>query len=325
MKIIFIFLLLTSCASSDQRLPADISNNIEIAEDLIEQGAIKFWPELQDYKPLVLINHHNTQYLLNSNTYPNNGYYHFNDTIRHPLGIEIKRKPYHTAFLSKMHKGLENSIFMIDSQQTMSKKGLNWNDYDWITIYIHEVFHLFQNNKLGVQLTSSPYKMNTDALISLKKNKSYIDSINQEVQLIRKAVLGLDLKNTKNKIDTCKNLIKLRENRFKNYKIDNDTKASELFYETIEGTARYFEKHIDLQAMENPKLNKLMNAELLNYYAKYGKKTFEYMITPIEQNSSYYYDTGFFLSILLDKISTNWKQDAFKTTLWDQFKRTCKK
>ncbi|MFG1486537.1 hypothetical protein [Halobacteriovorax sp. RZ-2] len=325
MKKILIFLLLTSCASSNRRLPVDINNNVKVAEDLIEQGAVKFWPELKDYKPLVLINHHNTQYLLNSNTYPNNGYYYFNDTIRHPLGIKIKKRPYHTAYLSKMHKGLENSIFMIDSQETMSEKGQNWNDYDWITIYIHEVFHLFQNNKLGQQLVLSPNKMNTDALISLKKNKSYIDSINQEVQLVRNAVLKLDLQKASNKINTCRDLIKHRENRFKNFKINNDTKASELFYETVEGTARYFEKHIDLQAMKNPKLNKLMNAELLNYYAKYGRKTFEYMITPLDQNSNYYYDTGFFLSILLDKISPDWKQDAFKTTLWDQFKHACKK
>jgi hypothetical protein len=110
MKKALVFLVLLSCSSFEKKLPTNIDNNVKTAENLLSQGAIKIWPSFKDFTPLVFINHFDSQFLLNSSCYPKNGYNYYNNSIRHPLGEKIGKRPYHSAFLSKMHKGLELSL-----------------------------------------------------------------------------------------------------------------------------------------------------------------------------------------------------------------------
>ena len=123
----------------------------------------------------------------------------------------------------------------------------------------------------------------------------------------------------------CKKIIKERNIRYEYINTKNSfAHRNEQFYETLEGTARYIEKHIDFYSKNDPILNKYINPDLLGYFKKYGIRTYYYMLHNIEIGESYYYETGFGLSLLLDKLNPTWKEKAFKTTLWHQVLSACK-
>jgi hypothetical protein len=286
------------------------------------------WPGFKDYDPLVIYNTLDGQYLLGAQTYPVMGYKKYNKGHKHPLGTEFKKRIYNTAFpkeiFQKHYPDLTESVFMIDSLERMKSLGRTWNTYDWSTIYIHEIFHLFQGPKWSKELISKDENINSEPLQKLKKDKKNIKLVIEEQKIIRSALLKLDFENKSSVKKMCQDLISKRNKRYKYLK--NKIKHSiniEQFYETLEGTTRYIEKHIDLYSISDSNKTKLMNKDLVGYLKKHGIKTYYYMLHQIEPGENYYYETGFGLSLLLDKLNKNWKEQAFKSTLWNQVNQSC--
>lgn len=256
------------------------------------------------------------------------GYKRFNKIQKHPLGQPFQKEIYHTAFpkriFQKHYPKLTSSVFMIDSPKRMKSLERNWNDYDWGTIYIHEVFHLFQDSKWSKEIIGKDEIINSEPLQALKRNKKNINLIIEEQKIIKNALLKYDFSNKESIIKICKELIPRRQNRYKY--VENQIKhsiKSEQFYETLEGTARYIEKHIDLYSISDPKKHKYINNDLLGYLKEYGTKTYFYMLDQIEVGENYFYETGFAFSLLLDKLDPSWKEQAFKKTLWEQVLNKC--
>jgi hypothetical protein len=288
----------------------------------------ELWPGFKEYKPLVIFNTKKGQHLLGADKYPVMGFEKYSNTHKHPLGEKFQEKVYNTAFpkeiFQKYYPVLTNSVFMIDSLERMNELGRKWNAYDWGTIYIHEIFHLFQGPKWSKSLIDKDENINSEVVQKLKSDIQNIKLIIKEQKIIRTALLKLDFSNNKDVKKTCNNLKKQRRVRY-NYikkKFSNAIK-NEQFYETLEGTARYIEKHIDLYSINDSTKRKFINKDLLEYLDKHGIKTYYYMLHQIELGENYYYETGFGLSLLLDKLNPNWKDKAFKTTLWDQVIESC--
>jgi hypothetical protein len=327
MKILFILLFFVSCAhkSSLKNVDKDL---YQMTNSQINSLPNDLWPGFKEYQPLVLYNTVEGQYLLGANTYPVMGYEKFNKGHKHPLGQEFQKRIYNTAFpkeiFEKHYPVLTNSVFMIDSLNRMKKLGRDWNIYDWSTIYIHEIFHLFQGPKWSQDIIGNEENINSEPVQKLKKDNKNIKLVIEEQKIIRNALLKLDFTNKKSVLKMCDDLKSKRDKRYKylEKKIENSVR-SEQFYETLEGTARYIEKHIDLHSINAPYKRKFMNKDLLGYLDKYGIKTYYFMIHQIDAGENYYYETGFGLSLLLDELNPDWKQQAFKRTLWEQVKRSC--
>lgn len=329
MKFLIIFLLFISCAhkSSLKDVDRDLYQMTSSQMNSLPEG---LWPGFKKYNPLVIYNTSEGQYLLGSNKYPIMGYKKFSKGHKHPLGQEFQNRVYNTAFpkelFQKHYPVLTSSVFMIDSLERMKSLGKSWNAYDWSTIYIHEIFHLFQGTKWSNDIIGKDENINSEPLLKLKRDKKNIKLVINEQKIIRNALLKLDFANKQTIKTLCKDLISKRESRYKylQSQIKNSIK-NEQFYETLEGTARYIEKHIDLYSKSDTDKRKYMNKDLLAYLDKYGIKTYYYMLHQIEPGENYYYETGFGLSLLLDKLDKKWKERAFKTTLWEQVLESCKK
>lgn len=329
MKFVFILLLLTSCAH--QSSLKDVDNGLyQMTNSQMNSLPDSLWPGFKNYRPLVIYNTNDGQYLLGTDKYPVMGFKKYNKGHRHPLGQEFQKRIYSTAFpreiFQKHSPVLTESVFMIDSLKRMESLGRKWNQYDWSTIYIHEIFHLFQGPFWSNSIIGIDENINSEPLQKLKKDKKNIMLIIEEQKIIRTALLKLDFTNSSLIKNMCNKLISKRYNRYKYLKsLTKNSTKNEQFYETLEGTARYIEKYIDLYSIDDPARRKYMNKDLLGYLDKYGIKTYYYMLHQIELGENYYYETGFGLSLLLDKLSPNWKEHAFKSTLWEQVIKQCRK
>jgi hypothetical protein len=337
MKLLLLVLILTACAhrtslkSVDKTLDSMVQTQLNSLPD-------DLWPGFKQYKPLVLYNTIDGQYLIGAKNYPVMGYKKYNKIQKHPLGEKFEPSVYHIAFpkewMEPFFPKLTRSVFMIDSLERMKSLGRKWNQYDWATIYIHEIFHLFQGTKTAKSLIKRE-SIDSEILATLKNDKKNVKLLITEQRIIRTALLKLDFNNSKKVFETCNSLIEQRNIRYtyidkkysKAVKGEKPFKPvmNEQFYETIEGTARYIEKHIDLSLYKDIKIKKFINKDLLVYLEKYDIKTYYYMLHQIELGENYYYETGFGLSLFLDKLNPNWKKEAFKTTLWDQVLESCKR
>ncbi|MDD0854313.1 hypothetical protein HBN50_14470 [Halobacteriovorax sp. GB3] len=327
MKFLIILLAFVSCAHKSSLKDVDV-DLYQMTSSQINSLPDDLWPGFKEYNPLVIYNTIEGQYLLGADKYPVMGFNKYNKDHKHPLGQKFQKRVYNTAFpkeiFQKHYPTLTSSVFMIDSLERMKSLGRNWNIYDWSTIYIHEIFHLFQGPIWSKEIIGKKENIDSTPLQKLKKDKKNIKLVVEEQKIVRSALLKLDFTNKKEIKEMCKSLITKRDSRYKYLKrqIQHSVK-NEQFYETLEGTTRYIEKHIDLYSISDSNKRKYMNKDLLAYLDKHGIKTYYYMLHQIEPGENYYYETGFGLSLLLDKLEPKWKNKAFKSTLWEQVTASC--
>ncbi|MBA7540753.1 hypothetical protein ES705_33056 [subsurface metagenome] len=185
----------------------------------------------------------------------------------------------------------------------------------WATMIIHEYFHGFQfkhptflnyfeQNILGVQ---------GDSLKNMYKNNTWFsESIDEENDLLLKAIQSDSATEVINSIQRFFVLRDQRREKTKQF-LNSDIKKIEEGFETMEGTARYFEFSLyNKFATEQPD-SKLVQSDTLyhsnDYFKDYDIEKDQWLY--LTGKTSYYYAIGFNMSRLLDKLKVEYKSRLF--------------
>ncbi|MBI3235659.1 MAG: hypothetical protein HYZ42_16750 [Bacteroidetes bacterium] len=187
---------------------------------------------------------------------------------------------------------------------------------EWTTMIMHEYFH-------GYQYKHQPYmdyyekeivQIQPDSLTAIyKSNNAYKKSIDEENQLLLKALNETDSLNTRKHIAEFFSLRnKRRADVLSQYKLD--ISKYEKCYETMEGTARYIEYSLySLFSTYKPD-EKLLKSDTsfksFNKFRNYHIKKDEWLY--LTEKTTYFYAIGFNMVRLLDKLNIEYKSRLFK-------------
>jgi hypothetical protein len=190
----------------------------------------------------------------------------------------------------------KTSILAISSLKEFQRLGTKWNENDWMPVLWHEYFHLFQEGNYaevsGLELPK--YRLLRSTLESLVADEHFRTLLLQELKIIEQILFS---EVNMNDHQLCRKLVEQRHKRFSwMSKKNSDLVVTENFWEGLEGTARYVEEKISL------------SLQPLNS----SKPTLESRFKHPNIEKNYFYETGFGISLVLDRLSNNWKARAFK-------------
>lgn len=187
---------------------------------------------------------------------------------------------------------------------------------EWITMIMHEYFHGFQYKHQPYldYYESNIVRIQPDSLRSTYKNNSWFkNSINQENELLLKAIKETDKLAREKLIDT---FFTVRSERRKNTKqrLNFDIEQYEKCYETMEGTARYIEYSLYNKFATMPPNQKLLKSDTsfksFENYRNYNIDNDKWLYQT--SSKSFFYAIGFNTARLLDKLGIEYKSKLFK-------------
>lgn len=318
--------------------PQDVAL-LETTIRLQEKTGAEVWPGFDSYRPVVLFFNDNGQFLLNAQTAPS--YYQvysatapfwsktswWTKELRKQDGSFFSDDEFNKSVINSAYSSEETgyrfpySIFLIDSLERYRRKGHPWTAEDWMAIFWHEVFHVYQDSQYKPELTASE-KTSIEPIKNLLDDPVYLELLQQEQALMKEALLQPKL--PKKNETVCQKYLPQRRLRHEGLKIKGRQGAlqNELFYEVSEGTARYVEEITALTAAKLPAIElKKLDAGLYggpdySRFQKFKSRPLAYHYAQVDQfpqGTPYYYVTGFSLALLLDQLDPAWKKDIFQT------------
>lgn len=240
-------------------------------------------------------------------------------------------------FVYRMEKFPDSMPFHMENKMTFTDTGSPWfykpvmfcsntekalelisdisSTEDWLQMVMHEYFHSFQfSNRRTVKYLSDKIKIGEDSLDKLYLKYSWFsDALKQENNLLLK---GINTKNSDSLVHYISAFLNTRKHRYKMFRdfSGKDIEPLEIFWEKIEGSARYIEYNLG-RIFKTSDWNIPVRCDtLFDHFNKYRNTDFEnqpwfYLKTGIMP--AYYYPTGFNLCRILDKLGVKYKTDLF--------------
>ncbi|TCN12392.1 hypothetical protein EV581_103767 [Bacillus sp. BK006] len=227
--------------------------------------------------------------------YDKNSVFLFN----HPRYNQVPPKTY--KILKRDERFLGNTLILFDGYPTAIADMELYDDYEGLfSILVHELFH-------GNQYIKEEKRFPDEMLgITYPLTKENVEIQNRERKNLYNALLETDISKKKQYLNE---FISLREKRAEGIK---EHLTYENLIESVEGPAWYVE--IKAFSEKSPLANDLI-------LKKYGKN----LIDVVESTSNIRrscYSSGLFMCLLLDELSSDWKESFFgtKTTLFELIK-----
>ncbi len=237
-----------------------------------------------------------------------------------PDGSPFSKEEIETAYLANAFSSAQTehhfpySVFFLDSVERFHDKGMKWSIDDWSAIFWHEVFHNFQDTLYSPELVVANVTDFSHLKVHVKSEK-FLDKIRKEQRIVMRALKTSDLA-AKRKL-VCGDFINARKHRYRS--MTKDAVVSERFYEISEGTARYTEELMSVQAGKfflNAAEHERFKSEGFEFFAKYADRnpaTYYEKLDEMSPSMRYFYNTGFGLALVLDQVDPQWKKTAFQT------------
>lgn len=330
-KIVLVFLsvYIFSCKVEQNRDEQKIFDRIAFVYNLKQTVAENTWATFNDIEydlPLV--------YFTDSSSYIANPTEKFLSTFKSDLvfqnqGIKIYKTnsridslPFHMETGMTLGDPTDeynyHSPFMMCSSYEETYKTIPGvlSTEEWTTMIMHEYFHGYQyKHKVYINFYENEIvHIQPDSLTAIYKNNSWFkNSIDQENELLLKAIAETDSSKTLNIIQDFFNL-RTQRRKMVSSKLNFDIAKYEKCYETMEGTARYLEFSLyKFYATQQPDLNLLKTDSSFKSFQKYRN----YDITTDEwlyksEKTTYFYALGFNMARLLDKLNVDYKSRLFK-------------
>ncbi|MET3687558.1 hypothetical protein ABIC37_003078 [Priestia megaterium] len=227
--------------------------------------------------------------------YDKNSVFLFN----HPRYNQVPPKTY--KILKRDERFVGNTLILFDGYPTAIADMELYDDYEGLfSILVHELFH-------GNQYIKEEKRFPDEMLgITYPLTKENVEIQNRERKNLYNALLETDISKKKQYLNE---FISLREKRAEGIK---EHLTYENLIESVEGPAWYVE--IKAFSEKSPLANDLI-------LKKYGKN----LIDVVESTSNIRrscYSSGLFMCLLLDELSSDWKERFFgtKTTLFELIK-----
>ncbi|PFR97987.1 hypothetical protein [Priestia megaterium] len=227
--------------------------------------------------------------------YDKNSVFLFN----HPRYNQVPPKTY--KILKRDERFVGNTLILFDGYPTAIADMELYDDYEGLfSILVHELFH-------GNQYIKEEKRFPDEMLgITYPLTKENVEIQNRERKNLYNALLETDISKKKQYLNE---FISLREKRAEGIK---EHLTYENLIESVEGPAWYVE--IKAFSEKSPLANDLI-------LKKYGKN----LIDVVESTSNIRrscYSSGLFMCLLLDELSSDWKESFFgtKTTLFELIK-----
>ncbi len=343
MKQMFYFLLLffsSQILFANQKISNKEYYRISECIRIIDKAGISYWPSLVGFRgPWVYVTNEG-QYLVNHkkkwkgfkptdlSNIKNPDKNIFNIQWRNKQQVTLKEEDFNSDpvfvfnSISTNKKDLDyNFPITYASSIEIVKKVVPLKDTeDWMSLFLHEVFHQFQFSNKDIfshfeQLKSKDNYLDSTELADIyKKHDWYKLFLLEENRLLLKA------RNTKEINQKKKHLLEFFEIRKKRrekyfHETGKDIAELEAFWELIEGGARYFE-YATFRVLKGSKTN----LELKKYDTLYGgnRRYTENINIDLMENldidikrTRYFYTTGFNLYLLLEQLNTNYNSVLF--------------
>lgn len=190
------------------------------------------------------------------------------------------------------------------------------NTEEWLQMVFHEYFHAFQfNHKSLMNYLRDSISLSVESLHGYyRKNKWFQDSLTTENNYLLKAIDARSIDSMKY---FTRQFLETRKQRRKKFfdQFSLDISVSEIFWEKIEGTARYIEYYTGfiysgLTYKSPSKTCDLLFNNFKNYYHKDITKQ-PWFYDKTQMMVGYYYVTGFNLCRLLDRLKISYKLNLF--------------
>lgn len=349
-----LLLLILSCktTSSFQNQNAEVvlsQNDQLILNTAIQLQQVlgdKVWPRIAQFKATVVFLTDEGQFLFKAKTPPPLEYKPISsqnlfwskqdyktDTWYNADGSKLSQQEYDQGYFANAYSTAEtnghflNSVFFVDSIQRFRKKGTNWSPDDWLSIFWHEQFHNFQDNLYNPKLVTRDVS-DFSNIRDYVESETFLSKIRDEQKLVVQALASKEISKKRNIM--CDSFIKLRTDRYQTMKLA--AVKSEAFYELSEGTARYFEELMSVEAgkfffKKNERENfKISNFGYFENYSKRDVSSYYNSLGKVSPTMRYFYSTGFGLALFFDQIDLEWKDSIFKTEgfMFSTLKKWCK-
>jgi len=336
-----IILLLSGCSTStftpsesNRPLLSQRNRNIlNLAVDLQHTIAQNVWPGFEGFQTAVVFLSPEGQFLFNSQGNPPLEYKaigrqgikwsnkdYKTDTWIAPDGKPFSKEEFDQGYLANAFSVEQSeghfpySVFFLDSIERFHQKGMKWSPDDWLSIFWHEVFHNFQDSLYAPELVVSEIT-NFANIKPYVESEKFLELVRHEQRILMTALKKQKLKDKRKTI--CMDFLNARKKRYKS--MNQLAVTSEKFYEISEGTARYVEELMSLEAgrifsAERVRSSfKIIGFEHFEKYAKKNLASYYEKLDTMSTSMKYFYNTGFGLALLLDQINPLWKKTAFQT------------